>query len=105
MDLEGQFDFALAGRIDTAKSGALRTTFDTVPDVPVSQFVLNLAGGSKGLLQNSESLCGKRKKATVKMTGQNGAVVSSKVKLQTSCGSKARHKRHQKRHSDARKAG
>ena len=93
-------------RIDTSKGGALRTTFESVPDVPVSQFVLNLAGGAKGLLQNSESLCGKPKKATVKTTGQNGAVVTSQTKLQVACGKKkARHKRHGKRHSDARKAG
>jgi hypothetical protein len=98
LDLEGQIDVELVGRIDTAKGGALRATFAGVPDAPVSSFVLSLAGGSKGLLVNSESLCGKAKKATVSMTGQNGAVVDSKVKLQTRCGSKnARHKRHQKR--------
>lgn len=105
MDLEGQFDFELAGRIDTSKAGALRTTFESVPDVPVRQFVLNLAGGSKGLLQNSESLCRNPKKAQVRLTGQNGAVVRTRVKLQTSCGSKGRHKRQQKRPSDTRKAG
>jgi hypothetical protein len=93
LDLEGQFDIELAGKIDTVKGGALRTTFDGVPDAPVSSFVLNLAGGSKGLLQNSKSLCGKPKKATTKMTGQNGAVVKSKTKLQVACGGKARHKR------------
>ena len=96
-DLEGQFDFELAGRIDTAKNGALRTNFESLPDVPVSSFVLNLAGGSKGLLQNSKSLCGKPKKATVRMTGQNGAVRTAKTKLQASCSTKARHKRHSKR--------
>ena len=105
MDLRGQFDIELVGRIDTAKVGALRTTFETVPDAPVSSFALDLAGGSKGLLVNSESLCGAAKKAAVKMIGQNGAVVNSNAKLQTTCGSKARHKRHHKRHSNARKAG
>jgi hypothetical protein len=92
-DLEGQFDFELAGRIDTSKAGALRTTFDGVPDVPVSSFVLNLAGGSKGLLQNSQSLCDKPKKATVKMTGQNGAVRNTKVKLQASCSKAGKRKK------------
>ena len=106
MDLEGQVDFELVGRIDSARNGALRTTFDTVPDVPVSSFVLNLAGGARGLLQNSESLCGKPKRAAVRMTGQNGAVVNRKVKLRVACGGKkARHKRPGNRHSDARKAG
>jgi len=94
MDLEGQFDIELAGKIDTVKGGALRTTFASVPDAPVSSFVLKLAGGPKGLLVNSKSLCGKKpKRANTRMTGQNGAVVKSKTKLQVACGGKARHKR------------
>jgi hypothetical protein len=98
MDLEGQIDIELVGTIDTVKGGgALRATFQQVPDAPVTAFVLNLAGGKKGLLVNSESLCGKPKRAKVKMTGQNGAVVTSKPKLKTTCGSKARHKRHHSR--------
>jgi hypothetical protein len=101
MDLEGQIEIELAGRIDTAKNGALRTTFETVPDAPVTSFVLNLEGGSKGLLQNSKSLCGKPKRARTVMTGQNGAVIETGTKLQVACGSAARHKRHSK----ARKAG
>jgi hypothetical protein len=103
MDLKGQIDIQLVGTIDTVKGGALRTTFETVPDAPVSTFVLNLAGGAKGLLVNSESLCGSPKKAAVKMTGQNGAVVSTKTRLQASCGSAARQKRHHQRQT--RKAG
>ena len=62
MDLEGQIDFELVGRIDSAKNGALRTTFEGVPDVPVTQFVLNLAGGARGLLQNSESSAASRRR-------------------------------------------
>lgn len=97
VDLEGQVDFELAGRVDTAKNGSLRTNFETAPDVPVTQLVLNLAGGAKGLLQNSESLCNKPKSAKTTMVGYNGAVVQTQTKLQTSCGKKARHKRHAKR--------
>ena len=40
-------DIDLVGRIDSYKGG-IRTTFDTVPDVPVSQFVLTLPGGKHG---------------------------------------------------------
>jgi hypothetical protein len=93
LDLEGQFDIEAAGRIDSV-NGGLRTTFETVPDIPVSQIVFNLAGGSKGLLQNSKNLCGQSKKATVMMVGQNGSKSNTKVPLQAACGSKARHKRH-----------
>jgi hypothetical protein len=97
MALKGQFDIELVGRIDSA-NGGLRTSFETVPDAPVSSFVLNLKGGSKGLLINSENLCKSPQKAAVKIGGQNGALLNRKTKLQTSCGSSAsRHKRHQKR--------
>ncbi len=97
LDLKGQVDFELVGRVDSAKNGALRTSFEDAPDVPVSSLVLDLAGGAKGLLQNSQSLCGSQKKATTTMVGQNGAVVKGKTALQTSCGSKARNKRHGQR--------
>ena len=42
--LNGQVDVVLDGRIDSVK-GRLRTTFDTVPDVPVSKFVVTVRGG------------------------------------------------------------
>ena len=35
----------------------LMTTFDDVPDVPLSKLVLNLAGGPKAALKTSKSLC------------------------------------------------
>jgi hypothetical protein len=92
-DLKGQIDIELIGKVDTVHGGSLRTTFEGVPDAPVTSFKLDLLGGSKGLLQNSRSLCGKPKRAEVKMTGQNDAVVNAKPKLQAACGGKARHKR------------
>lgn len=97
VDLEGQIDIELAGVIDSAKNGGLRTKFQGIPDAPVTKFVLSLAGGKKGLLINSEGICGLRQRAKVSMTGQNGAVVKSRVKLNASCGSKARHKRQNKK--------
>jgi hypothetical protein len=93
-DLEGQLEIELAGRIDSAKSGGLRTSFETVPDAPVSSFKLDLKGGAKGLLQNRSTLCGKPKEAITHLVGQNGAVVNEKTELQVACGAKSRHKRH-----------
>jgi hypothetical protein len=85
IDLKGQVDFTLIGRVDSVKA-RLRATFETVPDVPVDTFRLNLLGGKKGLLQNSESLCPRRKKATARMNGQNSAFFTTKVPLQVNCG-------------------
>jgi hypothetical protein len=100
-DLNGQIDVTLAGRVGSTKSGGLKTTFDQVPDAPVTFFKLDLQGGAKGLLQNSVGLCGKAdKKAQLRLIGQNGAVLNSNSPLRTSCGSGARHKRH--RHGTGR---
>jgi hypothetical protein len=91
-DLEGQIDIELAGKIDTVKGG-LRTTFQSVPDAPVSRFVLQLNGGKSGLLQSQRSVCADRKKAKVKFVGQNGMNVTRKVKLQAACGKKRSQRR------------
>lgn len=96
LKLKGQVEVEAVARIDSVNEG-LRSTFQTVPDIPFSKITLNLAGGKKGLLQNSETLCGRVKRATTHLIGQNGQEVNTKTKLQYSCG-KARHKRHHRRH-------
>jgi hypothetical protein len=94
LDLRGQFDIETSAKVDSV-NGRLRTTFEAIPDAPVSQIQLNLLGGSKGLLRNSESLCGTGKAAKVAMTGQNGAVVNTQVPLKPACGKvPKRHRRH-----------
>jgi hypothetical protein len=97
VDLEGQIDVELAGRIDTTKKNALRTTF-VAPDAPVNSLVLKFEGGKKGLVQNSEGLCGKRKKARARMVGQNNLALTRGVRLEVACGGKRkRNKRHARR--------
>ena len=91
--LQGQVDIDLVGRIDSFKGG-IRTTFDRVPDVPVTKFVMTLPGGKKGLLVNSRSLCAKPVKAIIRIKGQNGKKANSKPKLRTPC--KKKHKKHGK---------
>jgi hypothetical protein len=75
--LNGQVDVVLDGRIDSV-NGRIRNTFEMVPDVPVSRFVLTVPGGAKGLLVNSVNLCRTPVKAIVKLTGQNGKTANSK---------------------------
>ncbi len=103
VDLRGQVDVELSAKIDSV-NGRLRSTFEAIPDVPVTQFVLDLEGGKRGLLLNSETLCGTKKRATARMTGQNGAVVSRKVALKPACGKAGTKKRKRHQHQ-ARKAG
>jgi hypothetical protein len=94
--LNGQVDVVLDGRIDSVK-GRLRTTFDTVPDVPVSKFILTVRGGKKrGLLVNSTNLCAKKYKVIARFTGQNGKKANQRPKLRTPC---KKHRRHHGRAS------
>ena len=82
--LHGQIDVDLVGRIDSFKGG-IRTTFDSVPDAPVSKFVLTMQGGKKGLLENSKNLCASVNKADVRFTAQNGMTANSTPVLTNSC--------------------
>jgi hypothetical protein len=91
LDLRGQFDIEAIGRV-TSYHSSLRTIFETIPDAPVSKIRLNLEGGSKGLVVNSESLCLRPKRAMVKMTGQNGVTTVHRTRLKTNCGRKVRHR-------------
>jgi hypothetical protein len=95
--LGGQIHVDLVGFIDSVhqkgiEGSRVRNTFASVPDAPVSRFVLELKGGKKGLLQNSADLCRSTNKATVKMNGQNGKIADSETVVKPSCGSKKKGK-------------
>jgi hypothetical protein len=90
LDLEGQVDVELSARVD-AVNGRLRTTFQTVPDAPVSSVVLDLQGGSKGLLINSEPVCAAPRRMRLVMSGQNGRKLERNPAV-AGCGRKARRR-------------
>jgi hypothetical protein len=50
------------------------TTFQTIPDAPVTRFELKLTGGRKGILvvTRKAGLCGAKNAARVDVDGQNG---------------------------------
>jgi hypothetical protein len=100
-DLNGQVEIVLDSRTDSVR-GRIRNTFDAVPDVPVSKFVLALRGGPKGLLVNSRNLCPKHGKgqkgkgpkplrALARFKAQNGKKRNLRPKLRTSC-TRRRHR-------------
>lgn len=112
--LHGQVDVELSSRTDSVH-GRIRNTFDIVPDVPVSKFVLTLRGGSKGLLVNSRNQCprkhargGKGKgaqaskaprhrkglRAIVRFKAQNGKKRNLQPRLRAPCGKKQRRGNH-----------
>jgi hypothetical protein len=96
VDLGGQIHVTLVGFIDSVpvkgtESTRVRTRFVSVPDAPVSKFVLNLKGGRKGLIENSVDLCRVGTgTATVQMTAHNAATRVFEQRVGTSCGGKAK---------------
>ncbi len=107
-DLRGQVEVELDSRTDSSH-GRIRNTFDIVPDVPVTKFVLTLRGGKRGLLVNSQNQCPRKKRhggkgaqaskahkrkqtrgkrVIVRFKGQNGKKRNTRPRLLLSCGKK-----------------
>jgi hypothetical protein len=80
-------EIALAGRTDSVK-GALRNTFEVVPDAPVDTFRLQLFGGKRGLIEMSTGFCA-RPRASVLFEGHNGTVREFRPKVSGRCGKAA----------------
>jgi hypothetical protein len=84
--LDGPIHVDLAARIDSRHQG-IRTTFSSLPDAPVTRFVLQMQGGRKGLLVNSRDLCAAGTgRATVAIDAQNGRSHDSRPRPATGCG-------------------
>jgi len=90
--LRGEIAINLKGESNTTKDGKLVNTFDNVPDAPVSQFNLNINGGSKGILAVTRTrrslinLCASgRQIAEADMDGQNGRRHDFDISMKTPC--------------------
>jgi hypothetical protein len=106
-DLNGQIRILLHGKTDTDKQEGIRNTFETVPDAPVSKFILQLKGGKKGLIVNSTNICKGTHKAEVDFKAQNGKTESFNAPIANSCkgkgkGGKKRKGKHKKAHAKGR---
>ncbi len=89
--LHGLVDVDIVGRIDSFKGG-IRSSFESVPDAPVSKFILTMQGGKKGLVVNSRNLCAGKNRASAQFTGQNGVPHDFRPVMKANCGGK--RKRH-----------
>lgn len=84
-DLNGQIHVVLDGRIDSIHGG-IRSTFETVPDAPISKFTLTMQGAKKGLLVNSTDLCAKTYRAKAVFTAQSGKAITAHPAMKSACG-------------------
>jgi hypothetical protein len=91
--LRGEIAVNLRGESSTTKRGELVNTFASVPDAPVSQFNLNIAGGKNGILavtrtrRSTINLCATgRQIAQVDMDGHNGRRHDRNIRIAKPCG-------------------
>ncbi len=76
-DLKGQINVQVHGVI-SSKHGGIKTVFNALPDVPVKKFILNMEGGKKSLLVNSQDLCKQKKLGSVmNLKAQNGKQIKN----------------------------
>ena len=90
-------EVVLAGRIDSV-NGGIRSSFEAVPDQPVSSFTLSMQGGKKGLLVNSRDICKSTSRVTAEFTAQNARRVTLRPKLQNSCKKARKGRKHKHAH-------
>ncbi|HSK49047.1 MAG TPA: hypothetical protein VK889_00985 [Solirubrobacterales bacterium] len=69
-DLQGQVNIRLRGEISSV-GGRLKTVFYPTPDVAVRKFILTMRGGNRGLLDNSQNLCQRKRFAYLNLKAQN----------------------------------
>jgi len=89
-DLQGQIEVTVVGYVDAVHS-RLRTRFATIPDAPLTKFVLSMQGGKKGLLANNTNICRVKPTASVFFAAHNGKTKRSSVPVRADCG--RRHRR------------
>ena len=82
-----------------AKGGGLRTTFDVVPDAPVSEFSLSMKGGTRRIARRTASTSAVEKQhADVLIEAHNGKTADQTPQLKVRGCGKARKKRSKRGH-------
>jgi hypothetical protein len=84
------------GRIDS-KEGGIRSSFEGIPDAPITEVRLEMEGGAKGLIVNSTNLCASTNRAEVDLAAHNGKTEVLHPAVGASCGKKRKaHKKKRK---------
>lgn len=76
--LKGALTLDVIGDVEVTRGGRVATTFPAVPDVPITEFVLDLDEGENAVL-SAAGLCGKTNLANVDVIGHTGKLVRERV--------------------------
>jgi hypothetical protein len=92
--LRGPVNIDLTGKVTITRDLRLVTTFDTIPDVPITSFRLDLASGRTngpiGVVRNLCQAASKKATAALTLRGQNGRLVERNSRMSISGCGKAR---------------
>jgi hypothetical protein len=86
--LRGQIALNLRSQTAVVGKGALVSDFKTIPDAPVSKFVLTINGGPKGILVitgNHIDICKKPQISSAQLVAQNGKQRKLSITMPTPC--------------------
>lgn len=72
------------GRID-AVHGRLRATYPTIPDAPVSKFVVRMFGAHRGILENGANLCASPQPVGARFLAHSNTGWVARPQLNASC--------------------
>jgi hypothetical protein len=86
----------LEGSTFISKTGITSSTFKTVPDVPVGTFELTLPQGPYSALAANGNLCKRKLAMPTEFVGQNGALLETATKIQTTSCPKAKKTSHKR---------
>jgi hypothetical protein len=101
LSLHGIIDVEAVARIDS-KNGGIRASLEDLPDAPLSEAIVEMPAGRKGLIVNSTDLCAAKHRAQVDLSAHNAAQMELKPLVKASgCGGKAKRRSHRGR-SDSR---
>jgi hypothetical protein len=84
--LHGIVDIEAVARIDSIHGG-IRASLEGLPDAPLTEAVVQMPAGKKGLIVNSTSLCAAKHTASAALGAHNGAALTLKPLVKPSgCG-------------------
>ena len=85
VQLDGQVRILLNGITDLS-GPRIKNRFAPIPDVPLSEFTLRLAGGPRGILTPTRDLCRVRNNALLRSSSHNGERKNATLPVKVPCG-------------------
>jgi hypothetical protein len=98
--LRGRVALDVTAKVSIPGGKRLGTSFDTIPDAPITKFTLRIVSGTNGPVGIATNLCsakGRASTASVSYRGQNNALLQTNVRVHINGCPKAAKARRAKR--------